>query len=252
MLSKLMKYELKATGRVFLPMYAALLILSTASRLLGTDANTASVIATSVSGIMIGAVCVMTLILTLQRFSKNLLGNEGYLMFTLPVGTDRLIISKLLISALWFVLSLLATLLSLMIMIGEFNWSSFFTGLSYFFSAYTWDATFFTIELLAIALMALFSGILLLYSCLAVGMLVGKRRGLFAFSAFVAFSIIGQIAASVLYNIGVKTNFLAFFENPSNSQYHLLFLLILALEAVPAAVLYFITRHMLNRKLNLE
>jgi hypothetical protein len=47
----------------------------------------------------------MTLIVLIQRFYKNLLGDEGYLMFTLPVQSWSHILSKLAVSMLWTVVS---------------------------------------------------------------------------------------------------------------------------------------------------
>jgi type IV secretory pathway VirB3-like protein len=93
MLGKLLKYEFKATSRIFLPMFGALLIVAAFSRLfMSLSFDVPSVIGVTVSVIMIIGIIVMTFLLTIQRFNKNLLGSEGYLMFTLPVSTDRLIV----------------------------------------------------------------------------------------------------------------------------------------------------------------
>ena len=108
MLGKLMKYEFKATARIFLPMFAALLVVSLVSRIFITlRVETPMAIGIALSVIMIIAVCVITLIITLQRFYKNLLTNEGYLMFTLPVKTDSIIWSKMIVATIWSILSLI-------------------------------------------------------------------------------------------------------------------------------------------------
>ena len=44
---------------------------------------------------------VATLIVVIQRFYKSLLGDEGYLMFTIPVKAWQNILNKLLVSMLW-------------------------------------------------------------------------------------------------------------------------------------------------------
>ena len=47
----------------------------------------------------------LTLVLMVYRFYKNLMTDEGYLMFTLPVSRSQLIWSKLLVALVWSVLS---------------------------------------------------------------------------------------------------------------------------------------------------
>ena len=117
MLGKLMKYEFKATARIFLPLFAALLVVAAVNRVfLAMNFMVPKIIGTSISVVMIIAICVIALILTLQRFYRNLLKSEGYLMFTLPVSTDSLIWSKLLVAAIWSVASFIVVLLAVSIM----------------------------------------------------------------------------------------------------------------------------------------
>ena len=102
MLSKLLKYEFKSTGRTFGLCYAGVVAAALLLRILGllsdsigfSDTLPRSVVLfteflTGLSGVayavMIVAVCVITFLLILQRFYKNLLSGEGYLMHTLPV-----------------------------------------------------------------------------------------------------------------------------------------------------------------------
>ena len=44
----------------------------------------------------------MSLVIMVSRFYRNLLKDEGYLMFTLPVSVHELIWSKLIVSLAWF------------------------------------------------------------------------------------------------------------------------------------------------------
>ena len=45
--------------------------------------------------VLIISISAITLIIMVQRFYKNLLGDEGYLMFTLPVKTWQNVLNKL-------------------------------------------------------------------------------------------------------------------------------------------------------------
>src|SRR5699024_3526845 len=101
---KLLKYEWKACARICLPMYAALLLLSVVTRVMMVEQvqellyGIPSVLIAMLYLAMIVAVFVVTAIILIQRFYKNLLGDEGYLMFTLPVTVGQHIWSKLIVS----------------------------------------------------------------------------------------------------------------------------------------------------------
>lgn len=105
MLGTLLKYEFKAVGRILLPLFGAWLIAAALLGLsIGGDGGQ-SVLFMVLTALLYGGVAMAALILTtiilIQRFYKNLLGNEGYLMFTLPVSTGQHIINKLLSASAW-------------------------------------------------------------------------------------------------------------------------------------------------------
>ena len=106
MLGKLMKYELKACGRIFVPLYVAILVVAA---IIGVFSNTesfqvASILIFILMALFIGLM-VVTIVLIIQRFKKSLLEDEGYLMFTLPVSIKNLILSKYLTSLIYIILS---------------------------------------------------------------------------------------------------------------------------------------------------
>ena len=102
MLGKLLKYELKSTSRLMGVLYLAVLIVAAIVGFLarGTiwQATQGNAIAVVVSGLiytlLIMTLMIVTVVMILQRFYKNLLKGEGYLMHTLPVPTWMLVASK--------------------------------------------------------------------------------------------------------------------------------------------------------------
>ena len=105
-----MKYEMKSMGRILLPLYAVLVAAAAVFAInlkLTMNKGVSSIlekfaIFTSVFFVIIvAAVFVVTIFLILQRFYRNLLGNEGYLMFSLPATTAQQIISKALTAVIW-------------------------------------------------------------------------------------------------------------------------------------------------------
>ena len=115
MLGKLIKHEFRATGRVMLPMYLVLLATAVGSNLsgrwmLGSSRSALSVLGTLIVvafGFAIFGVLLMSFVLMIQRFYKNLLQDEGYLMFTLPVSVHQHIWAKVIVSAVWFIATVL-------------------------------------------------------------------------------------------------------------------------------------------------
>lgn len=135
MLGKLIKYEFKACGRTFFPLYIGILVLAAINGLcnnynifsIGDNGSSLGVSIENVQGILMlvlfalfVALFVLTILLTIQRFKKNLLDEEGYLMFTLPVSTKSLILSKYLVAIIFIVLSTLVAVVSFMF-IGLFS-----------------------------------------------------------------------------------------------------------------------------------
>lgn len=113
MLGKLLKYELKATSRVFIPLYIAILVVSIVNGLsLNLEILNIQGLATIVLMCLFISLFVITIVVTIQRFNKNLLKDEGYLMFTLPVSSKHLILSKYLTSLIWTFLSFVVAFLS--------------------------------------------------------------------------------------------------------------------------------------------
>ena len=112
MLGKLMKHEFRATARIMLPVMGAMVALALLANLSirGLAGNLSDVPMLKILftliiiffGAAVVATVVMSLVIMVSRFYRNLLKDEGYLMFTLPVSVHELIWSKLIVSLVWF------------------------------------------------------------------------------------------------------------------------------------------------------
>ncbi|MEI3280961.1 MAG: hypothetical protein V8R46_09675 [Eubacterium ramulus] len=68
-------------------------------------------------GLLIVALMIVTIVMVLQRFYKNLLKGEGYLMHTLPVPTWMLVASKVISSLIWILLSIAVLFVSIFVLV---------------------------------------------------------------------------------------------------------------------------------------
>ena len=110
MLGKLLKQDFRATARIILPVYAAVPVLGLFTNLItrlcenqnGFLIRAIGALVSFVFSLSLIAAVVTTVVLMILRFYRNLMTDEGYLMFTLPVSTTELIFSKLIVSIVWF------------------------------------------------------------------------------------------------------------------------------------------------------
>jgi hypothetical protein len=262
MLGKLMKYEFMAMGRIFLPVFGALIAISIVNRLLGfLDLNTPAVIGTVVSVILMVGIAVITFVLIIQRFWTNFLSSEGYLMMTLPVCTDRLILSKLFVAVIWTVVSYFVVGLSIMIMaVSGITFEGIGLAMRYFAEMIPFQShqTFIlALQALVAVVLGMFSNILMLYACMSLSMLSNKYRGLFAFGAYIVITTVLQIIVTSGVAIAVAVGFSHGFERyllsfTTFGQTQIIAWLMLAFSAALCALFYFITRYMLKSRLNLQ
>ena len=128
MIGKLLKYDIKAVTRYLIPLYIVFLAIALINGffkpfdvLENYDVSAlkilASILMIIVYFIMMAGVMLGTAIILVLRFQKNLLGDEGYLSFTLPVQTWQHVVSKLLTSIFGMVLSIIVILISVSIII---------------------------------------------------------------------------------------------------------------------------------------
>ena len=110
MLGKLLKHEFRATARTMLPMFGVVVLLSVLANLgFAQIADAENGALDILFGLFIFAfflglftMGVMAMVVMIQRFYKNVLGDEGYLTLTLPVNVHEIVWSKLIVSFVWF------------------------------------------------------------------------------------------------------------------------------------------------------
>lgn len=211
MLGKLFKYELKATARLFLPLYLALLALALLlnpgvayNNMDAAPSDTLGVIfvlGTVVYGLLIAAIFTLTMVITVQRYYKNIFGDEGYLTLTLPASPWQHITAKMLVSCLWVIVSFIVTALSGMIMaLSADGFRMFWNAMGQFFSELT---TLSALQWFVVAEMFIFiiTGLLVIellaYLSISLASLVQRFRILLSFGIFVGLCNLISLVLSV-------------------------------------------------------
>jgi hypothetical protein len=266
MLSKLMKYEIKATGRIFLPLFLALLVFAVITRFT-TAASTEdwgipTIISIVAYGLIMMGIFVMTLIMMIQRFYKNLISDEGYLMHTLPVQPWKHIVNKLLVSMFWILVSVIVAFASMLIIalrkedIAEIAQEAgpFFQNL---FDHAGAGVYFLSLEVILGVLITIASGILLVYASIALGQLFNHHKLLASFGAFLALNTLSQIMVTIIslivggaYHYNIEFTSTNFADEMLKVQ--LVILLSIVVMGLISGAYFAITNHILAKRLNLE
>ena len=265
MLRKLMKHEFRATGRVMGPLFGLLLIAALAARfsvgvLLESDARFLNLLGglfVTAFAIAIAGVCVMSLVLMINRFRTNLLGDEGYIMFTLPASVHQQIWSKLIVSAVWFIATGLAVVAAGFILVAQQGfWLEIRRGFAEIFrhltAYYAFNGTAFLFELLALIFVGCCVLCLEFYAAMAICHSFANHKVLYSVLSFLGLQFVMQLLSG---GILVGTNYdILVVALPSDGvlAMHSVMLTMIVSTAVFGAVYYVITTMFLKKRLNLE
>lgn len=215
MLGKLMKYDLRSGIRTFALIWIGLAALAAINGLtlrITFDGDIQSKLARFIitvlpMGLLVAlyvAMGIFMLVFIINRFYKGLLGDEGYLMFTLPVSVSEHIASKALTSMIFSVASAIVALLSgvlLMAVLTPLNFSDVaqafqeagrYLRVNPLPAGTGWLIAEFAVYMLIAAAVT----ILQIYTAISIGHLAKKNRGWFALLAYVGISI----AFSIIMN----------------------------------------------------
>ena len=222
MLTKLLKYEFKSTSRLLLILYAVLLafgaVVGLVMRIGGFWDSPSNAVELSESavrlirvltgslfvgyGLLIMAVGVLTIVMIVVRFYRNLLGGEGYLMHTLPVPTWQLVTSKLITGCVWTVVTLIVGALSVLLllltsgalaeMLREITWKEF----QDFLRMITQELPLRT--MIPAWLIGIPASILMFYFAMSLGNLANEHKVLFSVLAYFGINTVVSFFSSAL------------------------------------------------------
>ncbi len=273
MFGKLLKYDVRSCLRRFWPLWVGLIALAaingfTVQHVL--EGRTVHGIVRFFLGylplILFFSLCMVTAVLILvhvcQRFSRGLLGNEGYLMFTLPTTPAALVGSKCAAAMVLEILSALAVgiamALFLVIMDAKAMRDLFKEALE---ALKVVDipkgAGWLAAEFVLASLIGQILFVLHLYASMALGHLAKAHRNALAVAAFIGLSILGSLLMNLLFDTGIARTLyehtIEAFDISGNLWYLAAGIgLVLLAEILAGAVLYIGTTLILKHRLNLE
>lgn len=214
MLGRLFKYELKATSKVLVPIYIAFIAITIISRVsidlqvdegsLWSFINGMGLFVFIISAI---TMFVATAIVIIWRFYRNTSSDEGYLLFTLPVKVDYIIISEFLCALIWGFLMSVFAVLGIFLMIFNRNVNDNIINFSYFgniLSSLTADGIKAIFYLFLDILISTFQEIMSIYCAISLASLFNKHRLIFSATFYIGLLIVVNAFAILIMNIVEK------------------------------------------------
>lgn len=277
MLGKLLKYELLAEMRKYAVVFAA--IIGAAVLFLVFDRGLSRLgdyaIIDIFSGFLLIAfilLCFFTLamiiVMSCVRFKKNLFGDEGYLMHTLPVPAWQHIAVKIIAAYIWTIAALIVIVIGICILTCSGSWmTDMYDGMKEAFAEISAAddasaALLFNFKWFFIITSVLYPLLLLLYIyfCIAVGSLFNSHKTLMSILTFVVVNTVGQIVNSVIMVIGGLSSYMSMDTADMNaatadmfiSSYGKLMWGSSIFSVILYAAMAICTNYIMSKKLNIE
>ena len=272
MLSKLIKHEFRATSRIMWPVFFGMLALTALMRLSLPLLNNGGVHwllqlvgVLLVIGFVLGllALAFVPLVLSACRWRDHVLKDEGYLTLTLPVSLHQLLVSKLIVSAVWYAAAFIVGLLSLLIAVS--GWSTFqyvpdlfndvFTAFFGMEASLRSHALLILLELLGNFVFAVSAASIVVYAAYSIGYSFNKHKELWTVILILVFFELAQFTAIAMIGVFINVNpdtWIALDAVNVPKGIELLLLWGMFGELLFCAAGYAVTWFFTTRKLNLE
>jgi len=288
MLGTLLKHEMRATAKTFMWFYIAFAVIALVNILInplavGSFSPQAAGNATlgaatpgdflpeAVKGILmaiyvaaIAVIVILTIVIIILRFYRNLLGDEGYLMMTLPVTREQHILAKLFTAVIWTVCTMVLVFFSFLLLFSRAGiLDQIINGINDFIAlgapVERWVA-----QIVIILVISCFTNVLMFYAAMGIGPNLLKNRVGGSVLAYIIIYVVSQLAMTfVMFGVmsGILSSSQAAPAPPGTYGFGItpemigtidtVFIVALVDVAVIGVVCWFITRFMLKRKLNL-
>lgn len=262
MLGRLIKHEFKAVSKILGILHIALFVTT----LIGMVAITLnknqrfesfSNVTLILYVLILIAVAVAVLIYLVVRFYRNLFTDEGYLMNTLPVRPYELILSKLIVCFTWSIINGFCTIVSIFLLIlSQTSMSIILKGIheaqKAILSEFQINIAGFSFYMIIGCIISVIYMFLMFYASIAIGQTMRNHKVLFSLAAYVVLYVISQLISTAGY---LPFGFMALLKADSFNVETALtpFLLLSYIISIALIIIYFfITNHIISKKLNLE
>ena len=261
MLGKLLKYDFINTGKLLLPLNGLVIVMT----LIGAAVNPIfnfrfGFTGTFLTLMLVTYIIALVGIVFLSNFYpaiyyyRNLFSNQGYLTFTLPVSPWATLCSKVIVAFVWSLVNLIITVFSVLFTSGyprtwQFNFGNQLHDVSINMEN-TIGYGFTAVVLIAILLImvSLFSSVMTMFFAITIGQLMTKHKVLGSILAYIGINIVIQ----VISGIALVPFALTFQDASPNILFNVFGWGSMFLSLALGVLFYFLSGHILKKKVNLD
>ncbi|MBR5931434.1 MAG: hypothetical protein IKZ95_05340 [Lachnospiraceae bacterium] len=273
MVGKMIKYDFMSFFRLIFPVQIIIIGLAGLNRIVQifeTQSSTYRTVFVS-SIVLLSVACVvaavMSYVVAIVRFYQGLYSSEGYLSHSLPLTAAQHITSKLIVSILFELGTALAIFIAVNIAtLGDVGVELYKAGgylLKQIYGEVHFNMVLYILEAIIFVIVALATGLLLMYFCISIGQLVNRKKILLAFGVLFGIYMLGQIIGTIGIIVGPilvqNEAFRAFLQNISDwfelhvtSGVHIIAWIMILLQAIFGFIYFLITERIMTKRLNLS
>lgn len=273
MLGKLIKYDFRSCWKRFWPIWLAILgatllslpMMHAAVSLEGGLLRFLAGLPFFALFVLFNMAIIISLVYVCRQFSTGLLGDPGYLMFTLPAKTWQLIASKAITALILEVLSILVAAASgfifAFLLTGE-EVMSFFKEMFRVLHVYKVPGMLWVIlaETVLLGLVLFLTFDLRIYASVSLGHLARKNRAFFSVLAYILIGVVLNAVRTFIMHIASNSDWSIHISSSDSWEeffglfnYIALVLgIVLLVKLLVGAAYFFISHYILKRHLNLE
>lgn len=269
MVKKLYKQEMIYYIRSLLPVCIILMGIALMGRIIHffeSDHWTYSLIANSSLAVYVISIIVTMLFVTIfivVRYYKNMFTGEGYLTLTLPVSFEQHLSAKLLAAMTVSICTWMIVAVSVFVFLGSEWMVEIYKAIVYLTAGIKKEfgihLGFYAVEFLVLIFVGMASEILNYYMCISLGQMFRKRRILAAVGIYYGIYLATQVIVTVIsivitfvFEIVDLTAFDKWMEVHYRGMIHVCLTGGIIFSLVLSAIMFFICRTILKKRLNLE
>ncbi|MGI6765821.1 MAG: hypothetical protein ACOX4R_01240 [Lentihominibacter sp.] len=205
------------------------------------------------------AMIVATIIIVVVRFYKGLLGEEGYLMHTLPLKTWQLITAKGIVAAIVVIAGGIVAVLSVVTIICINDSREAFAVLSEIFKELEAEPILILIgfEFIILGIFGVLKSIYQVYASLCIGQLVNRHRILLAVGAYIGINIVLGVIFSIVVSFVDTAHIESLFEDAvrvlgETGLANAVMGVMILVTVIQLVIFHIVSERIMTKKLNLQ
>ena len=256
MLIKLLKYDFKRMFSSLFPYYLLMMGLGLVTTLFNKITEYFEIL-NFMNGMLVLAFIIITFasffytfFVSIRKYYKNILKNEGYLTNTLPVSKNKIVLSKLITSIIFIIINTICVFIA--IGLTPINLSDILDTLEQIFESGGIDA----IKVLSMFIISMFLSyltyLLIFYAALALGHTRSDKKILYSLIFGICLYMISQMISSIIIVIIGVVNPNIIYDINSFDTMDIFMIIGYILSFIYIIIYYIITIKVLDKNLNLD